>query len=143
MSKNQCQKDPFKIYVRNLPDDWNENNLLTLCLPYGNIVNVEIPRDEDGHSLHHAYVTFESEDEASYAIFRLDKMVLSGREIRVKSSKLSQPHQIKSCKQSQQPPSETPNKSQQTSAESSNLSRQPNDASRKIRHEKAVRKHRR
>ncbi|KAK6993934.1 30S ribosomal protein 2 chloroplastic, partial [Biomphalaria glabrata] len=142
MSQNQCQKDPFKIYVRNLPDDWNENNLLTLCLPYGNIVNIEIPRDEDGHSLHHAYVTFKSEDEASYAVFRLDKIVVSGREIRVKLSNLSKPHQIKSCKQSPQPPVEMSNQLQQSPAESSNLSRQPNDASRKIRHEKTVRKHR-
>lgn len=80
MSKN--------IYVGNLPFEFSEDDLTDLFSNYGNVTSVKIIKDSlSGRSRGFGFVEMSSDEEANNAIEKLNKFLISGREIVVNEAR--------------------------------------------------------
>ena len=69
---------PFVVYVRDLPYDLDEPELLDICLQYGQVRYVAIAFDSGGMPVGYAHVGFSRPEEVTAAIDGLDGLELRG-----------------------------------------------------------------
>ena len=79
-----------KLYVGNLPWTFNNNQLLDIFKPHGNVVSAKVVTDkESGKSRGFGFVEMENDNDANSAIKSLNGSELSGRKLVVASAKAS------------------------------------------------------
>ena len=79
-----------KLYVGNLPWTFNNNQLLDIFKPHGNVVSAKVVTDkESGKSRGFGFVEMENDNDASSAIKALNGSELNGRKLVVASAKTS------------------------------------------------------
>ena len=82
------RKNPRMIYVGNLDDSADYNKLYELFIPFGDIKNVDIPKDPISlHTRGFAFVEFEEEEDAKHAIFNMHNSLIGENAIVVESSR--------------------------------------------------------
>lgn len=67
-----------KLYVGNLPSNFNEADFQKLCLPYGDIVSIQILKDLSGQSRGGAYIKFFKNEDARCAMRGLTGHTVAG-----------------------------------------------------------------
>jgi RNA recognition motif-containing protein len=76
-----------KIAIFNLSYGTTENELTQHCCQFGLIHNVVIPKDKDGISRGFGFVTFDTEEDASFALQALNGHPMNERTLRADWSK--------------------------------------------------------
>jgi RNA-binding protein 39 len=67
-----------KLYVGNIPDPLDEEDLRLLFRAFGSIVSTVIRRDKEGKSLHYGFVTFKKPEHARKALIKINGLSLGG-----------------------------------------------------------------
>ena len=71
------------LYVKNLAEDFGEEQLRELFLPFGTINGLVVMKDEAGQSKGFGFVDYESHESAAQAVDELNGKVVGDREIYV------------------------------------------------------------
>ncbi|ORM39804.1 Peptidyl-prolyl cis-trans isomerase E [Babesia sp. Xinjiang] len=86
------------LFVRELADEVNKEILYAAFLPFGNIINIDMPVDkEKGTNRGIAFIEFEEEEDAKHAIFNHNESELYGRVIKVAYSTKAHVKQVKAA----------------------------------------------
>ena len=64
------------LYVRNIPLEWGDDELLGLFSQYGNVTSFKLMRDENGISRGIGFVRYRQHSDAKIAIETLDNFVI-------------------------------------------------------------------
>jgi len=79
-----------KLYVGNLPWNFNNNQLLDIFKPYGKVVSAKVVTDrESGKSRGFGFVEMENDIDVNAAIRALNGSELNGRKLVVAAAKAS------------------------------------------------------
>ena len=79
-----------KLYVGNLPWTFNNNQLLDIFKPHGNVISAKVVTDkESGRSRGFGFVEMENDSDANTAIKSLNGSELNGRKLVVSAAKAS------------------------------------------------------
>ena len=82
------QRNPRMIYVGNIDLDIDYNQLYELFIPFGDIKNLEIPKDPLSlQPRGFAFIEFEEEEDAKHAIFNKHNSMIGDRAIVVEISR--------------------------------------------------------
>ena len=71
------------LYVKNLAEDFGEEQMRELFLPFGTINRLVVMKDEAGQSKGFGFVSYESHESAAQAVEELSGKVVGDREIYV------------------------------------------------------------
>ena len=71
------------LYVKNLAEDFGEEQLRELFLPFGTINSLVVMKDEAGQSKGFGYVSYDSHESAAQAVEELNGKVVGDREMYV------------------------------------------------------------
>jgi len=71
------------LFVKNLPDDMDDEKLKGLFEPYGTITSCAVPKDDKGKSKGFGFVCFESPEEATKAVSEMHLKVIDGKPLYV------------------------------------------------------------
>lgn len=89
------RRNPRMVYVGNIGDDTDYNKLFELFLPFGDIKNIEIPKDPiSQQSRGFAFVEFEEEEDAKHAIFNKHNSLIGEKAIVVEASRPTRPKEL-------------------------------------------------
>lgn len=89
------QRNLRMIYVGNIDNSAGYNEIYEMFIPFGDIKNVEIPRDPiSQESRGFAFVEFEEEEDAKHAIFNRHNALLAGKAIVVEPSRPTRPKEL-------------------------------------------------
>jgi RNA recognition motif-containing protein len=72
-----------RIFVKNLPEFYDESNLKSLFSSYGEVAEVTVQRDRNGKSMQCAFIVFKSSDSAKKAVDALDGVFLCSARIQI------------------------------------------------------------
>ncbi|BFU19113.1 peptidyl-prolyl cis-trans isomerase E, putative [Entamoeba histolytica HM-1:IMSS-B] len=78
---------PKRIYVSGLGDFVDEQLLYEVFLPFGEITDIQLPKDNGKLNKGYGFVVFEDEEDASQAILNMNKAELFGKTLTVSSSR--------------------------------------------------------
>lgn len=82
------QRNPRMVYVGNIDTAVEYNTLYGMFIPFGDIKNIEIPRDPISQEPRgFAFVEFEEEQDAKHAIFNMHNSILEGKAIVAEASR--------------------------------------------------------
>lgn len=82
------QKNPRMIYVGNIDETVNESVLYEQFIPFGDIKNIDIPKDPISLQFRgFAFVEYEEEEDAKHAIFNKHNSIIGDRAIVVEQSR--------------------------------------------------------
>jgi polyadenylate-binding protein len=70
-----------RLFVKNLPEDFNSKELCDIFQPYGNITSIKLKQGLKGECLGQGYIQFSNEQESELAIEKLNNMIIKGRQI--------------------------------------------------------------
>ncbi|XP_055920653.1 polyadenylate-binding protein [Eupeodes corollae] len=80
--REQEKATHFKnLYVKNLNDDFNDNNLREMFEPYGRITSHKVMLDEEGRSRRFGFVAFENSQSALSAVIALNGKQLAENKV--------------------------------------------------------------
>ena len=89
------RRNPRMIYVGNIGEETDSNMLLELFVPFGDIKNIEIPKDPISQQTRgFAFVEFEEEEDAKHAIFNKHNSLIGDRAIVVEASRPTRPKEL-------------------------------------------------
>ncbi|PWZ00187.1 hypothetical protein BCV70DRAFT_148666, partial [Testicularia cyperi] len=71
------------VYVGGLPPSIDEAGLLTVFSPFGEIIQVSVPREKDGRNKGFGFLTFSSHDDALDAVDNMHLNALASRTLTV------------------------------------------------------------
>ncbi|KAJ3073478.1 RNA-binding domain-containing protein [Rhizoclosmatium globosum] len=77
----------WRVYAGNLPFAFEEQELSQLFSQYGSVLSASIAVNKQGFSLGHGCVIMSTEKESLKAIFKLNRTVVNGRQIKVHQDK--------------------------------------------------------
>ncbi|XP_060781011.1 polyadenylate-binding protein 1-like [Neoarius graeffei] len=72
---------PFNIYIKNLGDDVDDNQLNTIFSKFGPVVNARVVTDESGKSKGFGFVSFQRHKDAQRALAEMNGQMLNGRQV--------------------------------------------------------------
>jgi peptidyl-prolyl isomerase E (cyclophilin E) len=89
------QKNPRVVYVGNLDEEVTEALIYENFVPFGDIRNIEIPKDPiSQQSRGFAFVEFDEENDAAHAIFNKHNAIIRDRAIVVEPSRPTRPKEL-------------------------------------------------
>jgi peptidyl-prolyl isomerase E (cyclophilin E) len=82
------KKNPRMIFVGNLSDSADYPKLYDLFIPFGDIKNIDIPKDPISlQTRGFAFIEFEDEEDAKHAIFNMHNSLLDENALVVEASR--------------------------------------------------------
>src|SRR5690606_3167137 len=76
--RSSLSEEPTNLYVKNLPHNWNEHQILELFRPYGKVLQYKL--DNDGI----AFIRYENHTQALLAVDNLNGKLLYNSKLEVK-----------------------------------------------------------
>lgn len=94
--KSEKKDESMKIYIGGLTDilsDVSENELRSLFSPFGEIENIEVPRDHfTGKNKGYAHIVYCNNKDAREVIKMMDGFEINGKKIKVQLADTKKPH---------------------------------------------------
>jgi RNA recognition motif-containing protein len=89
------QRNPRMIYVGNIEDSTEYNTLYELFIKFGDIKNIDIPRDPISlQTRGFAFVEYEEEEDAKHAIFNMHNSLINDKSIVVEAARPQRPKEL-------------------------------------------------
>jgi len=77
--REEVNKDNFvSVYVKHLPDDWDDAKLKEVSTEFGEINSCTVQRDEQGNSKGFGFINFKESTAAKLAVEKLNEMEVTG-----------------------------------------------------------------